>query len=120
VAARAVTRPDLPLADVAAELREAGGLDAFRDSDPYLDVPAVLSWSLRGLDPDAERLFRLLGTHPGPDASVDDAAALTGAPVALARRLLAELAQAHLVAERQPGRYVLHALLRAFAAGGFS
>ena len=33
-------------------------------------VRAVFSWSYRQLSPDAARLFRLLGLHPGPDISV--------------------------------------------------
>ncbi len=110
VAARvACTR--FPLKAIAAELR--GGLDPFDGGDSATDVRAVFSWSYHALTPAAARLFRLLGLHPGPDVSVAAAASLLGAlPV---RTLLAELARAHLLTEHQPGRYVFHDLLRAYA-----
>ena len=61
-------------------------------------------------------MFRLLGIHPGPDISVPAAASLVGRPQPQARRLLRELARAHLTAEHVPGRYAFHDLLRAYAA----
>ncbi|MEU4480170.1 BTAD domain-containing putative transcriptional regulator [Micromonospora sp. NPDC023966] len=116
VAARAATRPDRPLGAVAAELRRGdGGLEAFRDGDPVLDVRTVLSWSYRALDPAARGLFRLLGTHPDPEISVADAVGLAGAPTPVVRRWLADLAEARLVTECRPERYAMHALLRAYA-----
>jgi DNA-binding SARP family transcriptional activator/tetratricopeptide (TPR) repeat protein len=117
VAARAATRPMLSLADLAADLREAGAvLDAFAVADSATDARAVFSWSYHALTPDAATLFRLLGLHPGPDITAPAAASLTGQPTERARALLAQLAQAHLVTERIPGRYSLHDLLRAYAA----
>ncbi|SHI49810.1 AfsR/SARP family transcriptional regulator [Streptomyces sp. 3214.6] len=111
VAARAVGRPDLPLAAPAAELREAhGGLDALSALRP-----AFLS-SHRRLPDDTARLFRQLPRHPGPDLTPATAAALTGLPVRRTRLLLARLAESHLLAEPTPGRYTLHDLLRALAA----
>ncbi|MER6961324.1 BTAD domain-containing putative transcriptional regulator [Streptomyces sp. NPDC000618] len=116
VAARAATFPAFALETLAEQLRAAhGGLEAFRDSDPATDVEAVFSWSYEALGVAAARLFRLLGLHPGPDFTVPTAAALAGEPVAGARVLLAELADAHLLAERSPGRYACHDLLRAYA-----
>ena len=61
-------------------------------------------------------MFRLLGLHPGPDISPAAAASLAAVDEPAARRLLAELTRAHLVAEHVPGRYALHDLLRAYAA----
>jgi tetratricopeptide (TPR) repeat protein len=61
-------------------------------------------------------MFRLLGLHPGPDISAAAAASLAAVDEPAARRLLAELTRAHLVAEHVPGRYALHDLLRAYAA----
>ncbi|MGW1780954.1 AfsR/SARP family transcriptional regulator [Streptomyces sp. NPDC002143] len=116
VAARAATLPAFALETLAEQLRAAhGGLEAFRDSDPATDVEAVFSWSYKALGVAAARLFRLLGLHPGPEFTVPTAAALAGEPVAGARVLLAELAEAHLLAERSPGRYACHDLLRAYA-----
>jgi tetratricopeptide (TPR) repeat protein/transcriptional regulator with XRE-family HTH domain len=116
-AARAATRPSLPLAALASELRNASGrLDALDAGDPAASVRAVFSWSVRHLSPEAARMFRLLGIHPGPDISGPAAASLAGCDPARARRDLAELARAHLITERAGGRYALHDLLRAYAA----
>jgi DNA-binding CsgD family transcriptional regulator len=60
-------------------------------------------------------MFRLLGVQPGPDIGVRAAAALADVPVAEARRLLRELADAHLTEQVEPGRYRTHDLLRAYA-----
>jgi tetratricopeptide (TPR) repeat protein len=79
-------------------------------------VRAVFSWSYRALGDPAARLFRLLGLHPGPDISIPAAASLAGIPVHEVRRLLAELARAHLINEHKPGRFASHDLLRAYAA----
>jgi hypothetical protein len=109
VAAR-VACTSFPLRAIAAELR--GGLDPFDGGDSATDVRAVFSWSYQALEPAQARLFRLLGLHPGPDVSAAAAASLFGSPV---RPLLAELTRAHLLTEHQPGRYVFHDLLRAYA-----
>jgi tetratricopeptide (TPR) repeat protein/transcriptional regulator with XRE-family HTH domain len=116
-AARAATRPSLPLAALASELRNASGrLDALDVGDPAASVRAVFSWSVRHLSPEAARMFRLLGIHPGPDISGPAAASLAGCDPARAHRDLAELARAHLITERAGGRYAFHDLLRAYAA----
>ena len=116
-AARAATRPSLPLVALADELRDATGrLDALDAGDPAASVRAVFSWSVRHLSREAARMFRLLGIHPGPDISVAAAASLAGCDPAEASRDLGELARARLIAERLPGRYALHDLLRAYAA----
>ncbi|MFD4501894.1 BTAD domain-containing putative transcriptional regulator [Streptomyces sp. NPDC058457] len=120
VAARAAIEPRLGLARLAAELRDAQhapeGLDSFGDEDTRADVRAVFSWSYGALSPQAARMFRLLGVHPGPDLSVAAAASLAGLPVEQAGRLLTVLADSHLVTEYSRGRYVLHDLLRMYAA----
>ncbi|TWP54261.1 tetratricopeptide repeat protein [Lentzea tibetensis] len=111
IAAHAAVRPSLPLRSLVRELRdEHDRLDALSMAD--LSVRAVFSWSYRVLTPDAARLFRLLGLHPGPDVSLDACAALSSG----VRELLAELTAAHLIAEHVPGRYRFHDLLRAYAA----
>jgi len=116
-ASRAATSPGFPLAAIAAELREAGSaLDPFHGGDHATDVRAVFSWSYRALSPEAARLFRMLGLHPGPDIPVAAAASLAAVPPGRARTVLAELTRAHLLAEPAPGRYALHDLLRAYAS----
>lgn len=117
VAARAATHPHFPLRALADELRESNGdLDAFDDLEQHMDVRAAYSWSYTRLDPEAARLFRLLGLHPGPDISAAAAASLAGVSLERAQMLLSELTSAHLLAERRPGRYRQHDLLRAYAA----
>jgi tetratricopeptide (TPR) repeat protein len=117
VAARAATHPDFPLDALAGELREARGrLDAFDGEDRATDVRAVFSWSYQRLTEPASRLFRLLGLHPGPDIAAPAAASLAGVPLPEVRPSLTELARAHLVTERVPGRFAFHDLLRAYAA----
>jgi DNA-binding SARP family transcriptional activator/tetratricopeptide (TPR) repeat protein len=117
VAARAAARPPLSLAELARELADVRGrLDALDAGDPAASVRAVFSWSCQQLSGSAARMFRLLGLHAGPDISVPAAASLAGLAPCRARTLIAELADAHLIAEHAPGRYAFHDLLRAYAA----
>ncbi len=117
LAARAAEAPELPLAALAAALTsESGRLDALDSSDEATSVRAVFSWSYRQLSEAAAGMFGLLGLHCGPDVSVPAAASLAGVPAAAAQAALTELANATLVTEHRPGRYVLHDLVRAYAA----
>lgn len=117
VAARAASSPALPLAALAAELAEGrDNLDAFSGDDAATDLRAVFSWSYRQLSDGGARMFRLLGLHPGPDVSLAAAASTAGLPLRQARPLLAELTRAHLAVEHSPGRFLLHDLMRAYAA----
>jgi tetratricopeptide (TPR) repeat protein len=118
VAARAASRPALRLADLADELaRDDDGLDGFRaDETPGGDMRAVFSWSYRQLDAAAARVFRAFGLHPAADMSVAAAASTAGVATGRAREILSDLAGAHLVDERRPGRFGCHDLLRAYAA----
>jgi DNA-binding SARP family transcriptional activator/tetratricopeptide (TPR) repeat protein len=113
----AAARPAVPLADLAGELadqqRRLDLLDA--DGDPRTAVRAVFSWSRRHLSAEANRTFRLAGMHPGPDLEPYSVAALTGTALEDSRRLLDQLARAHLIQPAGPGRYGLHDLLRTYA-----
>ncbi len=116
-AARAAARPRFTLAALADELAgTAGRLDALDSGDPATSLRAVFSWSYQQLGHEAARMFWLLGLHPGPDISVPAAASLAATTEPEARRLLTDLARAHLIAEHVPGRYACHDLLRAYAA----
>ena len=115
-AARAAERPGFPLAAIAAELRDSAVLDPFDGGAPGIGVRAAFAGSYRALSTDAARLFRLLSLHPGRDISLAAAASLLGAPPGQVRKLLAELARAHLLGEHSPGRFACHELLRAYAA----
>ena len=117
VAARAAAHPGFRLTALATELREAGGsLDAFSGQDQATNVRAVFAWSYLRLSTPARRLFRLLGLHYGPDIGTPAVVSLAGMPRDQIRPALAELARAHLVTERIPGRFAFHDLLRAYAA----
>ncbi len=117
MAARVAARPYLPLADLARELADAQGrLEALDAGDPVASIRAVFSWSCEQLSAPAARMFRLLGLHAGPDVTVAAAASLAGVDRGQAAAAVAELADAHLIAEHAPGRYAFHDLLRAYAA----
>jgi len=131
VAARAAGRPHFGLTALAAELARddasgpdgsdegldpSTGLDALTTGDTASDLRTVFSWSYHTLKPEAARLFRFLGVHPGPDIGVAAAASLAGLPPREVRPLLAELTRAHLLEEHAPGRYTFHDLLRAYAS----
>jgi tetratricopeptide (TPR) repeat protein len=91
-------------------------LDAFETGESATSVRVVFSWSGARLSESAERMFRLLGLHAGPDITVPVAASLAGLPRSQAHVALAELCHEHLLAEQSPGRYACHDLLRAYAA----
>ncbi|MFD4669527.1 BTAD domain-containing putative transcriptional regulator [Lentzea sp. NPDC058450] len=112
---QAATRPRLPLAELAAELREAG-LEMFdHETDLAASLPAVLSWSLRRLTPRQRKVFVLLGITPGPDIDLPAAVSLTGLTTAEARKALRVL-EDHSLLDRHPhGRYAMHDLVRAYA-----
>jgi DNA-binding SARP family transcriptional activator/Tfp pilus assembly protein PilF len=115
VAARAADRPDFPLVDLVAELRE--GLAALNTGDAATSVQAVFGWSYRQLGAPTARLFRRLGLHPGHELSVQAAARLADVPLAQARDLLRSLVRSGMLTEPRPGRYIFHDLLRVYAAG---
>jgi DNA-binding SARP family transcriptional activator len=113
VAARAAYGDSL--AALADEL-EQERLDALDIDDPTTGVRHVFSWSLRCVSEEAARVFVLLGLHPGPDFTVEAAASLAALPPRVAQRALNELVSVSLVTRTNTGRFVLHDLLRDFAA----
>jgi DNA-binding SARP family transcriptional activator/tetratricopeptide (TPR) repeat protein len=115
-AARAATQPRLTLPALARELRLTGAHLLEVGAEASTDIWAVFSWSYNQLSDPTARLFRLLGTHPGPDVSAAAAASMAGISLADTRKALAELTRASLLAEPTPGRFTYHDLLRAYAA----
>ncbi len=115
-ARHAATHPRVPLAELAAELRDLGLEALDHDTDPAASLPAVLSWSLRRLTDEQRRVFALLGTAPGPDIDLPAATSLTGLPPARTRKALHTLEDASLLDRRPHGRYAMHDLVRAYAA----
>lgn len=117
VAASALTRPELPLSMLAAELRDASArLDALAGGDLAANVRAVLSWSYDALDPETAGVLELLASAPGPDVGLPGAASLLARPAAATRALLRELEHASLLQQHAPGRYRMHDLVRLYAA----
>jgi hypothetical protein len=116
------TDPALQLADLVDELTvEESRLERLTYDDgggsAAPSVPAAFELSYRKLGDAQARLFRLLAACPGPDVSAASAAVLTDVPEAAARRLLGDLASAHLV-EPVAGatrRWRMHDLLRLYA-----
>ncbi len=74
-------------------------------------MAAAFDLSYRDLTADQQRLFRLLGLHPGADFDVYVAAALAGTNLSAARGLLDGLFIAHLVDEPARSRYNFHDLI---------
>ena len=110
---------DRPGQSIAGYLSEVQGADLLADlavdGDPDAAVQTALRHSYERLSPESRRMFRLLGLVPGPEISVEAAAALAGVTPHAARRVLGRLVDAHLVEARGPGRYGMHDLLRLYA-----
>lgn len=116
VAARWSFDPGRPVTDLLAELRSPiRRLDALAGDDVATNVRSVLSWSYGQLTDAAARMFRLLGLHPGPDATTAAAASTAGIRPEEAAAAIVELRSAHLVTETGAGRCTPHDLLRAYA-----
>ncbi|KAA2261598.1 transcriptional regulator [Solihabitans fulvus] len=115
-AANLICHPHTTVAELVAALSDGAGLGGLTvDGAEEGAVAKAFGLSYASLPADQRRLFRLLGLVPGPDFTPASAAAITGASVATAARLLTALAAASLVEQHQPGRYRLHDLLRRFA-----
>lgn len=81
-------------------------------------VQAAFDLSYRNLDEEQARLFRLLTVNPGPEVSTEAAAILAELEERQARRLLEELARAHLIETAGVyGRWRMHDLMRLYATG---
>ncbi|HEX6686598.1 MAG TPA: tetratricopeptide repeat protein [Candidatus Limnocylindrales bacterium] len=105
------------IAEYLAAFLAGDRLDALEvDGDERTGVRRAFDMSYRALDPEAQRLFRLAGLIPGPELTVEAAAAVAEVSVRQAGRLLERLAAAHLLNQRAPGRYGCHDLVREYAA----
>lgn len=116
-AANVATHPEHSITTQVAALHGADGLSTLEvPGDEPAGVRRAFELSYLALRPPARRLFRLIGLVPGPDLSVEAAAALADLPIAEVRSLLAELVTVHLLNQPAPGRYACHDLLRRYAA----
>lgn len=116
VAGQALIADDVPLAAFAAELRDASSRLSALDAGGKSQLHAVLSWSYQALAPQDARVFRLLGTAPGADISLFEAANLTGLPKRALLMSLKTLTRVSLVQGHFSTSYRLHDLVRLYAA----
>ncbi|MFN2495475.1 MAG: AAA family ATPase, partial [Pseudonocardiaceae bacterium] len=116
VAALLAEEPGRPVAELVAELAEAGArLEALAYEE--VTVRAAFDLSYRDLPEDQARLFRLLSAAPGPDVCTEVAAVVADQPASRVRRGLAGLARAHLIQRgTTPNRWQMHRLIRLYAA----
>ncbi|MGA8116482.1 MAG: tetratricopeptide repeat protein, partial [Actinocatenispora sp.] len=78
-------------------------------------VQDVIELSYHALTPDQRRLFRLLGDHPGVDATAASAGAAADLSPHTAAALLESLLDEHLLLQTMPDRYRMHDLVRSYA-----
>ena len=117
VSTRAAISPGLPLAVLAAELRDAATrLDGLDGGDLATNLRAVFDASYHSLDAEVATVFRLLGLVPATDAGPTMIASLVGRPPARTRTLLRALEHANLVRRTATDRYRTHDLVRLYAA----
>ncbi|MGV9304669.1 tetratricopeptide repeat protein [Nonomuraea sp. NPDC003727] len=75
-------------------------------------VIAAFTVSYQHLSDAEQRLFRMLGVHPGADFDAYGVASLIGVDVAETERLLENLLDVHLLIQLAAGRYQFHDLIR--------
>jgi tetratricopeptide (TPR) repeat protein len=105
-ARRLRARPAWQLTDLADRLagRDDGGSATSSFELSYVSLPPV-----------AQRVFRLLGSHPGTDFTASSAGALADLPAGEAGAVLETLLDEHLLQQQTAGRYRFHDLLRRYA-----
>lgn len=119
VAQHVARAPYVPVNELLDELRDSHTLLSLGDDGdgPDSSVRAVFSWSYHALTTEEQRLFRLVGLHPGPDVTLDLAAALAGQDKQSTKRTLDHLVNAHLLTQPESRhRFRFHDLLRKYAA----
>lgn len=113
-AARLQHRPQWTVAHLANRLRdERRRLSELTTAER--GVAAAFALSYQHLPPRQQRLFGLLGLHPGRDIDVHAAAALTGATLDETEADLEELLDVHMLMQRDLDRYTFHDLMREHA-----
>ncbi|HUQ57796.1 AfsR/SARP family transcriptional regulator [Lentzea sp.] len=113
-AARLRARPAWTVGHLADRLRQAHSPITELEAGDR-SVAAAFALSYEHLDEQRQRVFRLLGLHPGPDFGAHAAAALAAVDLPEAGRLLESLVDDHLLQEPAPGRYRFHDLVRQHA-----
>jgi DNA-binding SARP family transcriptional activator/tetratricopeptide (TPR) repeat protein/DNA-binding XRE family transcriptional regulator len=110
VARRMQSRPGWTLTDLADRLVRTG--DRLGElAAGTRQLRAVFDLSYQALDAQQQRVFRLLGLHPGQEFTAESVAALVDLPTDAARQVLDRLADEHLAIAVTGDRYRLHDLL---------
>lgn len=114
VARRLQARPTWSFSDLGLRLRNSG--DRMSElAAGTRRVRAAFELSYHALACQSQRVFQLLGLHPGEDFTADSTAALAEISSSDARHLLDHLVDEHLVIASSSDRYRLHDLLREYA-----
>jgi tetratricopeptide (TPR) repeat protein len=109
-AARLRTRPAWTVAELVRRLADRRRLAELTAGDR--GVAAAFAVSYRQLTDAQQRMFRLLGLHPGADFDAEAVAALAGADPPTAEAVLEQLLDANLLQQRAANRYRFHDLMR--------
>ncbi|WP_130797023.1 AfsR/SARP family transcriptional regulator [Streptomyces otsuchiensis] len=113
-AARLAARRTWTVSTLARKLSdERRRLDELTAGDQAVKATFELGYSQ--LEPEQQRVFRLLGLAEGPDISLPAAAALMDREPEDAEDILESLVDTSLIESAAPGRYRLHDLVRLFA-----
>ncbi|WP_326920706.1 tetratricopeptide repeat protein [Actinophytocola sp.] len=116
-AALLAAEPDRPLTELVEEFADASNRLRALEFGDTLAVETAFDMSYRNLRPVEARVFRLLSLNPGPQVSVEAAAALADLRRTDARRAVAELRRAHLLQRGSDhGWWRFHDLLHIYAA----
>ncbi|WP_415948370.1 BTAD domain-containing putative transcriptional regulator [Streptomyces sp. KLOTTS4A1] len=111
---RLAHRPAWTVESLARRLRDETGRLGQLVVD-HRAVAAAFAVSHQHLGPAEQRVFRLLGVHPGAGFDRHAVAALARCSPEHAEESLERLVDAHLLHQPSPDRYALHDLLRAYA-----
>ncbi|PWV82247.1 Tetratricopeptide repeat-containing protein [Prauserella marina] len=116
VAARLAAKPRSSLERMATDLgtgkKRLAVLSARNEED---SVQATFDLAYQALPPEAARLYRLLGLHPGAEISAGAAAAAINETVGKTQPLLEELVEVSMLTAPEDDRYVFHDLHRLHA-----
>ncbi|MEV0648217.1 tetratricopeptide repeat protein [Phytomonospora sp. NPDC050363] len=106
------------IAHFAARVRDAGRLSTLSvPDDPDTALRTTFDLSYATLAPEAQRLLRLTGSHPGPDMSLGSLAALAARDETSTRTHMEALATLHMVGRAGSDRWEFHDLVREYVTG---
>ncbi|GHH40144.1 AfsR/SARP family transcriptional regulator [Lentzea cavernae] len=116
LAAARLVSTDLSVGDYVSGFRPAKTLDLLAVDDEPSPVRTVFDASYEPLNPDAQRLFRLLGLVPGNHFTPRAAAALLAVAPDRAAKVLDVLIAANMVERKASEQFAMHDLLHLYAA----